>query len=257
MDIFFDIHKDLLREGPGDCESTRKALALLKDLPAKPLILDIGCGPGMQTLDLARYTNGKVIGVDKHQPFLEQLQKRAQAAALSARISTVNQSMFELEFPEKSFDLLWSEGAIYIIGFEQGLRTWRPLLRNPDPALGKPGGYLAVTEISWLKPNPPEEVHSYWMAEYPCMRSVDENLNSVRATGYHEIGHFALPPSSWWTDYYTPIEARLPRLREKYHGNAEAEALLDATQKECDLYRKFSDWYGYVFYVMQVDWLDQ
>jgi ubiquinone/menaquinone biosynthesis C-methylase UbiE len=245
MDIFFDIHKDLPREGPGDSKSTRQALAWLKNLPPNPLILDIGCGPGMQTLDLARYTNGKVLAVDTHQPFLEQLQKRAQAAALSARITTANQSMFDLPFPKQSFDLLWSEGTIYIIGFEEGLRTWRSLL--------KPGGYLAVTEISWLKPNPPEAVHSYWMAEYPGMHNIEENLNSLRAAGYREIGHFTLPPSSWWTDYYNPIEARLPRLREKYRGKTEAEALLDATQKEIDIYRKFSDWYGYVFYVMQVE----
>jgi ubiquinone/menaquinone biosynthesis C-methylase UbiE len=245
MDIFFDIHKDLPREGPGESASTRKALSLLEKLSPNPHIIDIGCGPGMQTLDLARNTRGKIVAVDNHQPFLDQLQQRAQAEGLAERISTVNQSMFELNFPEKSFDLLWCEGAIYIIGFEQGLRAWRPLL--------KPGGYAAVTEISWLKPDLPEEVRSYWMAEYPGMRSIDENLQSIRAAGYREIGHFTLPPSSWWADYYNPIEARLPKLREKYRGNAEASDWLDATQKECDIYRKYSDYYGYVFYVMQVD----
>lgn len=245
MDIFFDIHKDLPREGPGDSASTLRAFSLLKDLPPSPPILDIGCGPGMQTLDLARATDGKIIAVDTHQPFLDQLQQRAQAEGLAGRISMLNQSMFALEFEKQSFDLLWSEGAIYIIGFETGLRAWRPLI--------KPGGYVAVTEISWLKPNPPEEVYSYWTAEYPGMRGVAENLKSVRAAGYRVIDHFTLPPSSWWTDYYTPIEARLPGLREKYQGNAEAKEWLDATQKECDIYRKYSDWYGYVFYVMQVD----
>jgi ubiquinone/menaquinone biosynthesis C-methylase UbiE len=253
MDIFFDIHKNLPREGPGDSDSTLRALSLLKDLPQSPCILDIGCGPGMQTLDLAQATNGKIIGVDTHQPFLDQLQRRAQTEGLAEYISTVNQSMFALQFQEQSFDLLWSEGAIYTIGFETGLRTWRPLLRSPNPVSGKPGGYVAVTEISWLKLNPPEEVYSYWMADYPGMRSIDENLQSVRAAGYRTIDHFVLPSSSWWTDYYTPIEARLPGLRKKYHGNAEAKEWLDATQKECDIYRKYSDWYGYVFYVMQVD----
>jgi hypothetical protein len=194
--------------------------------------------------------------VDNHQPFLEQLQKRAKAAALSAQITTANESMFALPFPEHSFDLLWSEGAIYIIGFEQGLRTWRPLLHSPNPVLGKHGGYLAVTEISWLKPNPPGEVYAYWMANYPGMRSIDENLKTVQTAGYREIGHFTLPPSSWWTDYYYPIEARLPMLREKYCGHTEAIAVLDETQKEIDIYRKYCDWYGYIFYVMQVVLLD-
>jgi SAM-dependent methyltransferase len=245
MNIFFDIHKDLPREGPGDCESTRKALSIIKDLPSKPVILDIGCGPGMQTLDLARYTNGKVIAVDTHQPFLEMLEKRAQAAALSERITAINESMFALPFSEHSFDLIWSEGAIYIIGFEQGLCAWRPLL--------KPGGYVAVTEITWLKPDPPEEVLSFWMADYPGMSDIAVNQERIRSAGYCEIDHFTLPPSSWWTDYYTPIEMRLPKLREKYIGNSEANTLLDATQKEIDIYRKYSDWYGYVFYVMRID----
>lgn len=256
MDIFFEIHKDLPREGPGDSESTHRALSLLKNLPPKPLILDIGCGPGMQTLDLARFTNGKVLAVDNHPPFLDQLQKRAEAAALSARITTANQSMFALPFPEQSFDLLWSEGAIYIIGFEQGLRTWQPLLRRPSPALGKPGGYLAVTEISWLKPNPPDEVYAYWTANYAGIRSIDENLKTIQAAGYQEIDHFTLPTSSWFTDYYNPIEARLPRLREKYRQDVEAITALNETQKEIDIFRKFSDWYGYVFYVMQIKLLD-
>jgi SAM-dependent methyltransferase len=198
----------------------------------------------MQTLDLARYTKGKVVAVDTHQPFLEQLQKRAKAAALSERIVPMRESMFSLPFPEKSFDLIWSEGAIYIIGFEKGLRTWRPLLR--------PGGYVAVTEISWLKPDPPEEVFSFWTADYPGMSDIPGNLERIRNAGYQEIDHFTLPSSSCWTDYYTPIEARLPRLREKYLGNAEANAMLDGTQKEIDMYRKYSDWYSYVFYVMQV-----
>ncbi len=245
MDIFFEIHKDLPREGPGDNRSTQKALALMQNLPYHPQILDIGCGPGLQTLELARRTTGKIVAVDTHQPFLDTLQQRAQAAGLSERISLENASMFALTYQPNSFDALWSEGAIYIIGFEKGLREWRPLL--------KPGGYVAVTEISWLKPNPPQEVLSYWMADYPDMQSIDANLSRLRAAGYREIDHFTLPTSSWWDDYYTPIQARLPMLRQKYQGDAEAKEILNATEKEIAMYQKYSEWYGYVFYVMQVE----
>ncbi len=245
MDIFFEIHKDLPREGPGDNRSTQKALALMQNLPYHPQILDIGCGPGLQTLELARRTAGKIVAVDTHQPFLDTLQQRAQAAGLSERISLENASMFALTYQPNSFDALWSEGAIYIIGFEKGLREWRPLL--------KPGGYVAVTEISWLKPNPPQEVLSYWMADYPDMQSIDANLSRLRAAGYREIDHFTLPTSSWWDDYYTPIQARLPMLRQRYQGDAEAKEILNATEKEIAMYQKYSEWYCYVFYVMQVE----
>ena len=244
MDIFFELHQDLPREGPGDNPSTRKALALLVDLPPRPLILDIGCGPGMQTVELARCTNGKIIAIDTHQPFLEKLKQRAQAEGLSDKITTINMSMFALDFEAKSFDAIWSEGAIYIMGFEQGLRACQPLL--------KPGGYGAVSEICWLRPQPPSEVQTFWAANYPGMRTVQENREIVRAAGYHEIGHFVLPTSTWWEGYYTPQEARIAMLWTKYRDDVEAIQLLDESQLEIDLYRKYSDWYGYVFYVMQV-----
>jgi ubiquinone/menaquinone biosynthesis C-methylase UbiE len=244
MDIFFDIHKDLPREGPGDSNSTAQAFSLLKDLPPNPLILDIGCGPGMQTLNLAYLKNNRLLAVDNHQPFLTQLKHHAQTMAGQNQIILTNASMFDLPFPANSFDAIWAEGSIYIIGFEKGLLTWQALL--------KPGGYLAVTEISWLKPDPPQEVVSYWLAEYPGMRSIGENLKIIQTAGYHDIGHFTLPPSSWWTDYYTPIEKRIQALREKYRDNPKANDMLDATQKEIETYRKYSNWYGYVFYVMKV-----
>ena len=243
MGIFFELHQDLPREGPGDNPSTRKALALLVDLPPRPLILDIGCGPGMQTVELARCTNGKIIAIDTHQPFLEKLKQRAQAEGLSDKITAINMSMLALEFEAKNFDATWSEGAIYIMGFEQGLRACQPLL--------KPGGYVAVSEICWLRPQPPSEVQTFWAANYPGMRTVEENLEIVRAAGYREVGHFVLPPSAWWEGYYTPQEARIAMLRTKYRDDVEAIQLLDESQLEIDLYRKYSDWYGYVFYIMQ------
>ena len=242
MHIFFEVHQGLPREAPGDEESTLRALALMKDLPFAPSILDIGCGPGAQTIALARNSSAHITAVDVHQPFLDELARRAAAAALSACIDTVNASIFELAF-EKPFDVIWSEGAIYIIGFERGLRTWRPLL--------KPGGYVAVTELSWIKPDPPEGIRKYWQADYPGMLSVDENLAGLRAAGYRELGHFVLPESSWWKPYYYPMEARIVELRERYRADLEVQALLDIKQLEIEMYRKYSEWYGYIFYVMQ------
>src|SRR5262249_11799155 len=58
-------------------------------------------------------------------------------------------SMSALDFPDASFDLIWSEGAIYVMGFAEGLRAWKRLL--------KPHGAIAVTELSWLGPDIPEE----------------------------------------------------------------------------------------------------
>lgn len=243
MDIFFELHRDLPREGPGDNASTCRALAMLPVLPPAPAILDVGCGPGMQTLELARRTAGQITAVDTHQPFLDQLQRSARAAALSEQIKTVNMSMFELDFPDASFDLVWSEGAIYILGFERGLREWKRLL--------KPQGCLAVTELSWVRPDPPDEVVSYWRRNYPAMQTLETNLEIARRAGYREVGHFFLPDSSWWENYYLPQMPRIKVLRQRYQGDREAMRLLDETELEMDIFRRYSTWYGYVFYVMQ------
>lgn len=241
-EIFWAVHRDLPREAPGDDASTLRAFAMLKDLPSVPAILDIGCGPGAQTVALARASRAKIVAADTHQPFLEDLSRRAAQAGVAGQIQTARMSMFDLAFEQK-FDLLWSEGAIYIIGLEEGLKKWRPLL--------KLGGYVAVTEISWLKPNAPDEAERFWMEAYPSMASVPENLARLERAGYRSLGHFTLPQSAWWDLYYHPMAARIEQLRQEYAGNAEAQGILDMEYAEIELYRKYSAYYGYEFYVMQ------
>lgn len=229
MNLFFEMHHDLPREAPGDRQSTRRAFATLQNLPPAPLVLDIGCGPGQQTIELAQLMPGKIIAIDTHPPFLTTLQQRALAAGVADRITTRNMSMFELQFEPHTFDVIWSEGAIYIIGFEQGLHNWRPYL--------KPAGYLAVTEVAWLQEQPPAEIRTFWETEYPAMNSMASHLTAIQRQGYQCIEHFTLPASSW--------------LRTQYAGDSSAEQQLDEAQREIDLFRRYSDWYSYVFYVMQ------
>jgi ubiquinone/menaquinone biosynthesis C-methylase UbiE len=243
MELFFELHHDLPREGPGEAACTRQAFTLMTGLPANARLLDIGCGPGLQTLELARISSASILAVDNHQPFLDALARRAARAGLADRISTRKQSMFELDFEPGSFDVLWSEGAVFIIGFEKGLREWQPFLKK--------GGYLAVTELSWLKAAPPAEPKAFWNENYPGMQSLEQNLAVMEKIGYREAGHFVLPESAWWEDYYTPLEQRIRNLAEKYRNNEEAMAFLRTSQREIEMYRHYSEWYGYVFYVMQ------
>lgn len=244
MEFFFEIHQDLPREGPGDNISTRKALAMIQSyLPEHPVVLDVGCGPGVQTRELARVTGGMVIAVDTHQPFLDRLQTQVEQEGLAKQITTINKSMKTLDFSDASFDVIWSEGAIYIMGFKEGLAAWKRLL--------KPGGCVAVTEASWLQPDPPEEIFQFWHTAYPGMRSVSENLQTIEALGYRILGHFSLPESCWLEDYYAPLLERVAMLKEKYQDDAEKQTMLDEELLEVDLYRKYSYWYGYEFYVMQ------
>lgn len=242
MSLFFEIHRDLNREAPGDESSTLRALALCAELPRVPRILDVGCGPGAQTLLLARHTGGWVTALDNHPPFLDELHKRAMAASLDRKIERCLGSMSNMTFAPQSFDLIWSEGAIYIMGFENGLKAWRKLL--------KPRGYMAVSELTWLKNERPKAAAEFWSAGYPSMQGLDANLKAVESAGLKPIDRFTLPASAWW-DYYGPVEKRIAELRVKYAGKSAAIAELDAEQAEIEMYRQHGESYGYVFYVMR------
>jgi len=245
--LFFEIHQGLPREGPGDYGSTEQAFSMLTGLQEEPLILDVGCGPGMQTRHLARLTKGRIIAVDNHQPFLDQLQRTALEEGVADRIRVVNADMRSLkeEFEPGLFDLIWAEGSAYLMGFEQALPAWKALL--------KANGYVAVTEISWLRPEVPQALKSFWEQEYPAIQEIDGNLAACRRSGYSVLGHFVLPESSWWKHYYNPLESRLGILEKKYQNDVRRLEYLAVEQAEIDLYRKYSNFYGYVFYVMQSD----
>jgi ubiquinone/menaquinone biosynthesis C-methylase UbiE len=142
MRIFLEIHQDNPQEGPGDFASTRRAFSLLKDLPPLPHILDAGCGPGRQTFDLCRLTKGNIVAVDFHRPYIDALQRKSKALGLTQQITAQLGDMANLQFQPQIFEVIWSEGAIYNIGFKAGLTIWKPLLKK--------GGYVAVTEVAWL-----------------------------------------------------------------------------------------------------------
>ena len=135
MRYFFELFEDLPRQGPGCEEGTLAALSLVKGLPEHPKVLDIGCGSGMQTLIVARELGVPVLAIDNHRPMLAHLDAAASKAGLP--IETRELSMIGMPFAAGSFDLLWAEGSIFIIGLVKGLREFREFL--------KPGGYLAFS----------------------------------------------------------------------------------------------------------------
>jgi ubiquinone/menaquinone biosynthesis C-methylase UbiE len=242
-DVLYELFSNVPRQGPGSNECTRKAYHLISNLPPQPHILDVGCGAGMPTLELARISNGKVTAVDTYRPFLDELRKNAKSEGLDERIETINGSMFELPFTKNSFDIIWSEGAIFVIGFKKGLREWKPLLRR--------GGYLVVSELTWIRPEMPHEIRIYLEGAYPAIKDIEGNREIISQADYTEVGSFILPESCWWANFYEPLQRHLNLLKTKYTGNSEATEALDAIQLEIDMYRKYSRYYSYVFYLMQ------
>ncbi len=236
------LHDGLPRQGPGDAASTRRALALCAALPAAPEILDIGCGTGAQTLTLAAATTGRVTALDRSLEFLRSLRRAAIERGWSSRVRVCQGDMRALPFREARFDLIWSEGAVYIMGFDAGLAQWRSWV--------KPGGYLAVSELSWFRSDPPAELKTFFDAEYPALRGVEANLTAAGERGWQVVDHFPLPWSAWQA-YYAPLRERIPIFRAAHAGDADAQVVADLTESEIALMTRYATDCGYAFYVLR------
>lgn len=241
-ELLLEIHKDMPRQGSGRDEYTQKAFEMIPEMK-QPKILDIGCGPGMQTIKLAKLSGGKVIGIDIVQQFLDQLNESIEKEGLQERVKAVNQSMFDINYPEESFDIIWAEGSIFVIGFEKGLTAWRKYI--------KPKGFLAVHEMAWIQNNPPKEIVDYFKNVYPAITTIEKNIESIKKCKYKLLGYFPLPEDAWWELYYEPLQNRLNGLRITFKDNHKALEMINQEQLEIDLFRKYNKWYGSVFFVMQ------
>lgn len=243
MEYFYELFDALPRGGPGDNESTRRAFNAIPKPLNKPLILDIGCGPGVQTVELAKISNSKIIALDNHQAFLDKLMKTARDEGLVDNIVPKNMSMLDMDFDERTFDIIWSEGALYFMGFQNGLRRCHQLLKN--------NGYLAVSEIVYISLNPPSPVTEFFEKVYPDIKNIRDNIELIQNVGFHLISNFTLPESSWLDSYYKPMEEELSRLYKKYQGNEVALSIFEMMRNEIDFYRKYSEFYGYEFFIAQ------
>jgi SAM-dependent methyltransferase len=240
-EIFLEVYDGLPRQGPGNRVCAARALGLCRDLPQSPAILDLGCGVGGQTLHLAELAAGSIVAVDRHAPSIRRLKAAIAARGLAPRVRAIVGDMARPGLSPGSFDLIWSEGALYNLGLREALRLCRGLLR--------PGGYLAFTDAVWRKENPPVEVKAGFDLDYPGMGSLEDDLEAIRDGGFQLAGHFTLPDEAWWDEFYTPMEARLAQLRTTYSGDAEASAILDQLAAEPEMHRRHSDYYAYEFFV--------
>lgn len=242
--MFFELHRGLPREGPGDDASTRRALRSVAEyLPERPAVLDIGCGPGSQTIVLAEaLPDSHVIAVDMHEPFLEELKRRAEAAGMDERIRPRKADMCALPFAASSFDLIWSEGALWIAGFAKGLRQWK--------VLAKAGGCIVVSELAWITRSPESDELAFWSGAYPSMKHDHENRELISSAGLELLEAFRLPRSSWFEQYLAPLERRAEELLLRYEGDSKAVAWIRQQCLEIEIARCFSG-FAYIFYVMR------
>jgi ubiquinone/menaquinone biosynthesis C-methylase UbiE len=200
---------------------TRRAFEILPRLE-KPCILDIGCGTGVPTMELARLSDGQIIGIDTDQSRLDAFAKKIDKAGLTKKIKVIQCSMLNMEFPDESFDIIWAEGAMWITGFERCLREWRRFI--------KPHGFLvAHDEIG----------------------EINKKQKLIAESGYTLLDKFILPQNVWWKEYYGPLEQQIRELRMKYHDDPRALRMLDREQNEVKEFKRNPRYHGSVFFIMQ------
>lgn len=240
--LLIDLHKSANRQGPGGDLETEKALDLSMIDRSKPLkIADIGCGTGASTLLLARLLKAQITAVDFLQDFLQILEARAENSGLSEKITPLCCSMDNLPFEDAEYDVIWSEGAIYNIGFERGVKDWNRYL--------KAGGLLVVSEITWITASRPLELQKYWDSEYPEIDLASSKMSVLEKNGYSPIGYFVLPEHCWLDNYYQPMQDSFKAFLNRNGNSEEARAIVEAENQEIELYKKYRTYYSYGVYV--------
>lgn len=229
------------RQGPGSTEVTVKALSFIENLTDKSKIADIGCGTGGQTIVIANHSLGQITGIDLFPDFIDTFNANANKLDLQNRVNGIVGSMDNLPFQNEELDLIWSEGAIYNIGFERGINEWHKFIKK--------GGFIAVSEASWFTEERPEEIDKFWKDAYPEIDTISNKVAQMQKAGYIPVSTFVLPENCWIEHFYIPQVSAQKEFLKKYAGNQTAEELVKNQRHEAELYYKYKDFYGYVFYI--------
>lgn len=233
------LHEGLPRQAPGSDRTSAHLLSLVGPLPEEPVVLDLGCGPGRASLMLARVLGAAVTALDTHQPFLDQLRHDAQRLGLDDRITTVATSMEHPPAAPGSVDLLWCEGAAYILGLDRALAAWRPLIT--------PQGVVVVTEIGASTDPPGNEVRQFWDGAYPLRRR-DQQQAIAQEAGLRIDSTYTLPDRDWFDEYYTPLWERTEHVDRSDRAMAQAA---DAARAEIELRRRHPREYEYTGLILR------
>ena len=218
-ETLFQAKKELVRERLN--KYTRKAFHMLPTLD-KPRILDVGCGSGVPTMELARLSNGTIVGFDIDQSLLDLLVKKIMKLGISDRVKATKCSIFDMEFLDESFDIIWAEGSISVIGFKKGLQEWKHFL--------KPNGFIVIHDEKG---------------------DIEEKLKQISSCGYELLDYFILDEDTWWAEYFAPLEKLICETRTKYADDPNVLEQLHNAQREIDMFKKNPKRNCSAFFIMQ------
>ena len=233
MKDFFMVFEQMKRQGPGSHASTLRGFNAIADNNKILSILEVGCGKGQSCLALSQISEARITAIDNHQPFLDHFKAQAKKLGCENRIRIENMSMSEMDFPDSNFDLIWSEGSAYFMGFKKALADWKSYIR--------PGGYIFVSDAVWLTDSPSGPCADYFQIEYPSMTDAATRKQEATALGYEIVNEFILPQQDW-TDFYDDMEDCVTLAKNKMGMTQAFEKMI----QEVAIGRTYGAEYGYV-----------
>lgn len=244
LKLYIDIFRGLPRFAPGSDELTLQALRRVGIPPADGLIADMGCGEGSSAIVLARNTPCRIVAFDLEPSYVAGLRELVEREGLTERVKAVEADFAQAPLAPGSVDLLWAEGSVYNLGFAEGLTNWRTHL--------KPGGGIAVSELTWLSDTHGERATQFFAEAYPAMTTIDANVAAMREAGFETFEPIVFPPSAWEDEFYTPLEKAIPAFLQRHGNTDKAQEVASVVRAEIETFRECGDCYSYVFYLGRV-----
>lgn len=259
ISVVIEFFRQMERQGPGSDEVTLRAFSIIeeriKEDGSSPetiyRIADMGCGTGGQSMTLARKPSVHVTAFDIFPGMIETLNRRVVERGLQERVRGVVASMDNIpseEIPsgnladcQRGFDIIWSEGSIYHIGFENGLKLWREYLRD--------GGYVAVSEMVWLTQERPLEFEKYLSDNVPEISLPSVKMGLIESAGYTPVASFLLPWSCWSETYLRPMETLFDKFLDSQNQSAGAIEFVKRQREEIFMFEKYREYFGYIFFI--------
>jgi len=218
-DLLREIDKDSFRQNLR--RFTWRAYNLLPKIEC-PEIIDLGCGYGVPTIELAILSKGRILAVDRDRQALSRLKQKVTALRLKKHIRVLAADLTRYRPRRGTYDIIWSEGAVSAVGFEKALDLWRDGL--------KPDGHLVIHDE---------------------IKDKDVKLNAAARLGWEVVEQFIVPIDTWLTDYFRPLGGRLHDLADKYAHNPRALEVLRREECEIEVFKQRPDDFASAFYILR------
>lgn len=202
-------------------KNTRKAFQMLP-MMNRPYILDLGCGTGVPTIELAELSDGSIIAMDINSKDLTILQKKIKKQGLDNRITVINRSLLNHGFLPSTFDIIWAEGVLHIVGFKKGFKACHNLLKKD--------GFLVINER---------------------IGGIQEYINNISSYGFTLYDYYELHDKVWWTEFYRPLEDKINKLTKMNDLNKELKKKITRYKKEIKMVKVNPSKFNAAFYLLQ------